>query len=232
MQVFDLEVIEKELSIFYQVAKIIIGFILFTGLVFYLGTLDTKRLYKPRPYEFKILILVMGTFYAVFLLSLIIVIYLFYVKPEHKLVYSLSYINYVLLLAIWALYVGLLFTKGKFNKYGVIKGIIYFIVTLIFLLFYEFYLNQPVMQSFISLILLTGFFYYVYRNGIHAGKKLNDSLSKVIVITTYGREENLKLYQTTNADYRFIRNKGEDNEEEIIIPIDKVIKIIAKKVEK
>lgn len=44
----------------------------------------------------------------------------------------------------------------------------------------------------------------------------------VEVITTDGKEENLRLYQTTNADYRF---KGEDGEE-IIIPRERVKKII------
>ena len=232
----QLEAIEQGLSIIYQVAEIIIGFIIIIGVVFYLGTLIKKeKLYDSRLYEHKISFVVNGTFFFLVLLLIMILIYP-YMKSGYHSVNPLSLITIMFYISINFLYMVLWYRKVKVIKLtwskSILYAILYIIGTVIYLSLWIYTVIQPSIQYILIFITFIYFLSYIYIEGIIAGKEFADNRSKVTVITTYGEEENLKLYQTTNTDYRFIRNRGKDNEEEIIIPINKVMRIITKKVEK
>ena len=230
----QLEIIGQEISIIYQIGGIILGFFLIIGAIFYFGTFSNKgEFYELKSYEFKMLLLFFGTFNFMFLLFIIIGVFISN-NFEGYSVYSLNSIIILFVTVMSILYISLLNRKRLFVKSKRIRTIISIIIFyLISLLLIRYSLHKPLIQYSILLLLLISFLYYILDIGIYAGKKSIENSSKVTVIATNGEViENLKLYQTTNADYRFIRNKGEDNEEEIIIPIDKVIRIITEKVKK
>jgi len=226
MQVSDyMDVIEN----MYQMWVIIIGFTFIVGSIYYIGVLSGKRLklYKSEVYEFKIFLIFVSMFYVT-LLFFIIAIYFIYIKYELKYVNHPSLTTLSIFLAVWTFYIGLISNKLS-RREEIFKNIVKVVIIVVisfglFILIWMYYINNEVMQYIIIFILLTSFFYYIYIIGIKIGEKRIKNLADVTVITTYGEEKNLKLYQTTNTDYRFVM----DNGDEIIIPRDKVIKIITK----
>lgn len=224
----------------YGIARVFVLAIIFFGLLYYLGKLSREgyRLKKPSRFETDLRNYAVGLLITLTLVTMIVII-VQNVPPE---ILSSPTVLGILGLVEWALLISALFIylyskeprqaikktiREKLKEsiiFGFSFGLILFalfvlLVLIIPILIIVLYPNQLLFSVYLDLLIV------LIACPLLIGRLTPPEERRVSVYLTDTTEplENLVLYQTTDVDYRF--KKGN---EEIVIPISRVQKIVYK----